>query len=67
MDYRSDPGDRHDVWAAAKLAVRRYSRNPCESTAADVRRNLGKLRALPAAVPALRLRRILRRRASTRT
>ena len=49
MENRSDSSDRTALWAATKLAVRRYSRDPSETAAADVRRNLRKLRDLPAA------------------
>jgi hypothetical protein len=49
MENRSDSTDRTALWAAAKLAVRRYSHDPSDSAAADVSKNLQRLRDLPAA------------------
>lgn len=49
MENRSDSNDRTALWAAAKLAVRRYSHDPSDSAAADVSKNLQRIRELPAA------------------
>lgn len=49
MENRSDSNDRTALWAAAKLAVRRYSHDPSDSAAADVSKNLQRLRDLPVA------------------
>lgn len=49
MPNRSVHRESEQAWVATKLAVRRYSRDPSEANAAEVRSACLRLRDLPAA------------------